>query len=297
MRLGGPESDNVEDRRGAGGGGGGGMRGGGIAVGGLGGVAILLICLFLGIDPSVLLNGGGETSPPTVDRPYQPDAPSQRQADGSGAMPANDPGRRFVAQVLGDTEQVWKAQFAAMGRSYAEPTLVLFSGATRSGCGAAQAQVGPFYCPNDQRVYIDLDFMAQLQRQLGANGDFAAAYIIAHEVGHHVQNQLGILDRAEGLKQRNDPNAVQVRVELQADCFAGVWAKRADQARGILERGDVEEGLNAAAAVGDDRLQKQAQGRVQPERFTHGSSADRARWFRRGLDSGEVNACDTFAQR
>jgi predicted metalloprotease len=283
MRLGGRESGNIEDRRGSG------MRGGGIAVGGIGGVAILLVCLFLGIDPSVLLSGGDQGSP----------APQQqsRQADGRPA-PTEDEGRRFVAQVLGDTEQVWKQQFSQMGRQYSDPTLVLYTGATQSGCGTAQAQVGPFYCPNDQRVYIDLGFMGQLQRQLGANGDFAAAYIIAHEVGHHVQQQLGILDVAQELKQRSSEqqaNSIQVRVELQADCFAGLWAKRADQARGILEKGDVEEGLNAAAAVGDDRLQRRAQGQVQPESFTHGSSADRVKWFRQGLDRGDLAACDTFA--
>lgn len=281
MRLDGPESQNVEDRRGMRG-----RRGGGLAVGGLGGVALVLVCLFLGIDPSVLLVGDGG--------PVQQQQTQQR----ADAPPGGDAERRFVAQVLGDTEIVWKDQFQRIGRPYRDPVLVLFNGATQSGCGAAQAQVGPFYCPADQRVYIDLDFMAQLQRQLGANGDFAAAYIIAHEVGHHVQNQLGILDLTQRLQQqatdRTEANAIQVRVELQADCFAGLWARQADQARGILERGDVEEGLNAAAAVGDDRLQRRAQGHVQPESFTHGSSADRVRWFRTGLERGELAACDTF---
>ncbi|WP_159992841.1 neutral zinc metallopeptidase [Roseomonas sp. 18066] len=289
MRLGGPESDNIEDRRGRGGGGGG---RGGIAVGGLGGVAILLVCLFFGIDPSVLLSDG-EAPPPTQrEASREPGRdPGQRNAA------PEDAGRRFVAQVLGETEQVWTAQFTAMGRQYQAPVLVLFSGATQSGCGGAQAQMGPFYCPNDRRVYIDLDFMAQLQQQLGARGDFAAAYIVAHEVGHHVQNELGVLRRAEELRRGNDANAVQVRVELQADCFAGLWAKRANDARRILEPGDVEEGLAAAAAVGDDRLQRRAGGRVQPESFTHGSSAERVRWFRRGLESGALSACDTFASR
>jgi len=282
MRLDGPESRNIEDRRGRGG-----VRRGGIAVGGLGGVALVLLCLFLGVDPSILFtemqSGGG----PVATRQSAPTADGQ------------DPERRFVAQVLGDTEQVWKAQFQQLGRTYRDPALVLFTGATQSGCGAAQAQVGPFYCPNDERVYIDLDFMAQLQRQLGANGDFAAAYIIAHEVGHHVQNQLGILDLTRRLQEQSgdqaDANAIQVRVELQADCFAGLWARQADQARAILEKGDVEEGLNAAASVGDDRLQRRAQGRVQPESFTHGSSEQRVQWFRTGLQRGELAACDTFA--
>lgn len=284
MRLDGPESRNVEDRRGAGG-----FRRGGIAVGGgLGGVALVLLLMFLGVDPSILLDDGSLN-------PQQQQQAEQRQ----GTPPADDSGRRFVAQVLGDTEMVWKDQFQKIGRTYRDPVLVLFSGATQSACGAAQSQVGPFYCPNDQRVYIDLDFMAQLQRQLGANGDFAAAYIIAHEVGHHVQNQLGILELTRGMQQqatdRAEANAIQVRVELQADCFAGLWANHAERARSILEQGDVEEGLNAAAAVGDDRLQRRSQGQVQPESFTHGSSEDRMRWFRTGLQRGELAACDTFA--
>jgi predicted metalloprotease len=198
---------------------------------------------------------------------------------------------------LAETEDVWNPIFERLGRRYEEPRLVLFSGVTQSGCGTAQAQVGPFYCPADQRVYIDLDFLAQLQRQLGAPGDFAAAYVIAHEVGHHVQNQLGIIQRVEQLKRRAseaEQNALQVRVELQADCLAGLWARRANDARRILEQGDIEEGLNAAAAVGDDRLQRRARGTVQPESFTHGSSAQRARWFRAGLESGRLEACDTF---
>jgi predicted metalloprotease len=174
----------------------------------------------------------------------------------------------------------------------------LFSGATQSGCGFAQAQMGPFYCPRDRRVYIDLDFMADLQRRLRANGDFAAAYIIAHEVGHHVQNLIGVLDRVEQARRGQGEavaNALQVRVELQADCLAGVWARRAHETRNILERGDIEEGLNAAAAVGDDRIQRAGHGYVSPETFTHGSSAQRAGWFRRGLDSGRIEACDTFS--
>lgn len=290
MRLeDGRESGNVEDRRGQRGGfRGGGGRGGGrmVAGGGIGTVVLVLLALFLGVDPSVLLSGGGPA----------PSAIEQR-AEPAGRPPANDEAARFVSRVLAETEDVWNPIFQSIGRRYEEPRLVLFSGATQSGCGYAQAQVGPFYCPADDRVYLDLDFMAQLQRSLGADGDFAAAYIIAHEVGHHVQNQLGILRRVEELKRRAteaQANALQVRVELQADCLAGLWARRAHDARQMLERGDIEEGLNAAAAVGDDRLQRRARGTVQPETFTHGSSAQRVRWFRAGLESGRLEACDTF---
>jgi predicted metalloprotease len=258
-------------------------------VGGIGGVAILLICLFLGVDPSAILGDGSGGSPQVQQQ--QPQA-QRRQA------PDADTNRRFAAQVLGETEQVWRAQFNQLGRQYEDPTMVLYSDATQSGCGFSQAQVGPFYCPNDRKLYIDLDFMAMLQQRLGAKGDFASAYIIAHEVGHHVQNQLGILRLAERIEERPgspDANAVQVRIELQADCFAGIWAKQANDARRILEPGDVEEGMNAAAAVGDDRLQQQSGQRVRPESFTHGSSADRAKWFRTGLERGELAACNTFA--
>jgi predicted metalloprotease len=278
MRLDGPESSNVEDRRGRG------IGGRGVAVGGgLGGVVLLVIALFLGVDPAVLLGGGGPA-------PQQPGLERQ-------ASPQDEAGRRFVAQVLGETEQVWREEFARIGRRYEEPRLVLFSGATQSGCGFAQAQMGPFYCPMDSRVYIDLDAMADLQRRLRAGGDFAAAYVIAHEVGHHVQNQLGVLrqvDQARRGRGEAAGNAMQVRVELQADCLAGVWARRAHESRRILEGGDIEEGLNAAAAVGDDRLQRAGQGYVVPETFTHGTSAQRARWFRRGLEAGRLEACDTF---
>ena len=278
MRLDGPESSNVEDRRGRG------IGGRGVAVGGgLGGVVLLVIALFLGVDPAVLLGGGGPA-------PQQPGLERQ-------ASPQDEAGRRFVAQVLGETEQVWREEFARIGRRYEEPRLVLFSGATQSGCGFAQAQMGPFYCPMDSRVYIDLDAMADLQRRLRAGGDFAAAYVIAHEVGHHVQNQLGVLrqvDQARRGRGEATGNAMQVRVELQADCLAGVWARRAHESRRILEGGDIEEGLNAAAAVGDDRLQRAGQGYVVPETFTHGTSAQRARWFRRGLEAGRLEACDTF---
>ncbi len=283
MRLDGPESGNVEDRRGRR------MSGRGVAVGGgLGTVVLLVIAMLLGVDPGELLNGqiGGP----------QPQVTQQQQRP---ASTQDDAGRRFIAQVLGETEQVWNAEFAQRGARYEEPVLVLFSGATQSGCGYAQAQMGPFYCPTDKRVYIDLDFMAELQQRLGANGDFAAAYIVAHEVGHHVQNLIGVLGRVEQARRGRDEatsNALQVRVELQADCLAGVWARRAQETRNILERGDVEEGLNAAAAVGDDRIQRGRGRYVSPESFTHGSSAQRVQWFRRGLDSGRLESCDTFSE-
>ncbi|MBU8537609.1 KPN_02809 family neutral zinc metallopeptidase [Falsiroseomonas tokyonensis] len=275
MRLGGGrESGNVEDRRG-----GGGIGRGGIAIGGgFGGVVLVVLALLFGVDPSVILSGM-DPAPQT----------QQRQADGA---PAQDEGARFVRRVLAETEDVWTPAFREIGREYRAPKLVLFSGAVQSACGVAQAQVGPFYCPGDQQVYIDLDFLAEMQRRLGAPGDFAAAYVIAHEVGHHVQNQLGVLGRA----QRGD-NAMQVRIELQADCLAGLWARRAQDARQILEDGDIEEGLGAAAAVGDDRLQRRGGGQVVPESFTHGSSAQRVRWFRAGLQSGQLTACDTFGAR
>ena len=283
MRLGGGrESGNVEDRRG------GGVFGGGrgIAVGGgLGSVVLVVLALLFGVDPSVILSGG------------DPGAPAGQSAQRAGPA-ADDEGARFVRRVLAETEDVWNPVFAGMGRQYEEPRLVLFSGAVQSACGMAQSAVGPFYCPGDRRVYIDLDFLAQMQRQLGAPGDFAAAYVIAHEVGHHVQNQLGVLGRVQQLRGRADQaagNALQVRVELQADCLAGLWARRAQDARQILEEGDIEEGLAAAASVGDDRLQRRAQGQVVPESFTHGSSAQRVRWFKAGLESGRLEDCDTFA--
>jgi hypothetical protein len=278
MRMKGPGSGNVEDRRGQR------IGGRGIAVGGgFGGILLVLIALLFGVDPSMLLDGGPPPERPAATRQGQP--------------AQDDPGRRFVAQVLAETEQVWEGEFARLGRRYEPAVLVLYSGATQSGCGFAQAQTGPFYCPADRRVYIDLDFMAQLQQRLRAGGDFAAAYIIAHEVGHHVQNLLGILPQYEQARRRlseTEANALLVRLELQADCFAGFWARRAQDARGILEPGDIEEGLNAAAAVGDDRLQRAQQGYVVPETFTHGTSAQRVGWFRRGLEQGRIEACDTF---
>ena len=278
------ESKNVEDRRG--GGGGGGFPGGRIVGGGLGMVAIALVAMFLGVDPGQLMQaidvGGGS-------------APSQQQ-QGRAPETANDPNARFVSQVLASTEDVWTAAFQRAGRQYEPPRLILFSGATQSGCGAAQAAMGPFYCPNDRRVYIDLVFFQEMERRLGAPGDFARAYVIAHEVGHHVQNLLGILPRAQQQQQRvggTGAAAISVRVELMADCLAGFWARRANEMRQILEQGDIEEGLQAAAAVGDDRLQGNS---ARQEHFTHGTSSQRAQWFRTGLQATDVEGCDTFGR-
>jgi predicted metalloprotease len=288
MRLDGErESDNVEDRRG-----GGGFRGGGgipigVAGGGLGTVALVLLALFFGVDPRVIL-GGGEEAPPQSQVTESRSAPPAGQDDGA---------RRFVAQVLATTEDAWSDIFRRANRQYQPPNLVLFSGGTQSACGFAQTAVGPFYCPNDRKVYLDTAFFRDMERKLGAPGEFARAYVIAHEVGHHVQNQLGILgkiDRERRGMGEAESNALQVRIELQADCFAGIWANRTEQMRRILEPGDVESGIGAAAAVGDDRLQRRAQGYVVPESFTHGSSAQRVRWFRTGLESGDIQRCDTF---
>jgi len=279
MRLEGErESRNVEDRRGMG-------VPIGIAGGGIGTVVLVVLALLLGVDPRVILSGGPEET--------------QQQASSSQYAPpgGQDQLRSFVARVLASTEDVWTSIFQANGRHYDEPKLVLFSGAVQSACGTATTAVGPFYCPGDNQVYLDLSFFRDMQRRLGAPGDFAEAYVIAHEVGHHVQTELGIMQRVDALRARLDPeqrNALSVRVELQADCFAGVWANHAERMRNILEQGDIEEGMNAAAAVGDDRLQRRAQGYVVPESFTHGSSAQRVRWFRRGLESGDIRQCDTF---
>jgi predicted metalloprotease len=289
MRLDGErESENVEDRRG-----GGGFRGGGgipigVAGGGLGTVALVLLALFFGVDPRVILGGGGEEA-----------APQSQVTENRGAPPAgqDDGARRFVAQVLATTEDAWSDIFRRANRQYQPPNLVLFSGGTQSACGFAQTAVGPFYCPNDRKVYLDTAFFRDMERKLGAPGEFARAYVIAHEIGHHVQNQLGILgkiDRERRGMGEAESNALQVRIELQADCFAGIWANRTEQMRRILEPGDVESGIGAAAAVGDDRLQRRAQGYVVPESFTHGSSAQRVRWFRTGLESGDIQRCDTF---
>ena len=259
-----------------------GARRGGL--GGIGLIILFLIMLFFGVDPRLLFQGGT-----TTDVPYS-------EAPGT-APPADDEAAQFVATVLGYTEDTWRALFKQMGRTYREPTLVLFSGQVGSACGFAQAAMGPFYCPADEKVYIDLSFYQELRERFGAPGDFAQAYVIAHEVGHHVQNQLGIAEQVQNARQQVDEsqaNALSVMMELQADCLAGVWANHTEQAQQILEQGDIEEGLNAAAAIGDDRIQRQTQGYVVPDAFTHGSSAQRVHWFREGLESGDFQACDTF---
>jgi hypothetical protein len=274
----GRRSDNIEDRRGM-------PVGRGAAVGGgIGTLLLVLVAMYFGVDPSVILQG--------VDPGSSAPAPSVQQR-----RAGDDQLRDFVSVILADTEDTWGELFHQMGREYQRPRLVLFSGAVESACGFAEAAVGPFYCPGDHKLYIDLSFYRDLRDRLGAPGDFAQAYVIAHEVGHHVQNLLGIADRVHTARSRRsqaEANALQVRMELQADCLAGVWANNAQRARQILESGDIEEGLNAASAIGDDRLQRQAQGRVVPESFTHGSSAQRVRWFKRGIDSGDPGQCDTF---
>jgi predicted metalloprotease len=274
-------SDNVEDDRGSGGGG---IRGIHLGLGGT--VAVLVIGYFMGVSPSTLLGllsgGGSQVSAPTPANP---------------AVSAKDPQVDFVRAILGETEDVWGAYFSNMGRTYVRPKLVLFSGQVASACGFASSAAGPFYCPGDQKVYIDLAFYRQLATEFGAPGDFARAYVIAHEVGHHVQNLLGITDKADraGLHgQRTGAHSISVEMELQADCFAGVWAAQADNARKILEPGDLEQGLKAASSVGDDTLQKREQGTVVPDSFTHGTSAQRVSWFRRGFGSGKIDNCDTF---
>ena len=275
------QSDNIEDRRG--------MsiprsaKIGGLS--GLGLVAVVLIGMFLGIDPTVLLQGGPEIQTPSV---------SVQQ---SGRPGVNDDQRKFVAVVLAETEDVWHEAFRKMGRTYQAPTLVLYSGAVESACGMAGSAVGPFYCPYDHKVYLDLSFFEDLRTRFGASGDFAQAYVIAHEVGHHVQTLLGISKKVNELQSRVSPyerNKLSVRMELQADCFAGVWAHQANKSRQILEAGDIEEGLNAASAIGDDRIQRRTQGYVVPDAFTHGSAAQRVRWFKFGLEHGDLRSCDTF---
>jgi predicted metalloprotease len=267
-------SDNVEDRRGIG-------VGGGV---GIGTIVIAIVAMFLGVDPSTVINMAQEA---------QQMAPAPQQAPKQGGP--KDDGQVFVERILGSTEDVWRQVFQANGRKYEDPKLVLFTGAVRSACGMAQAAMGPFYCPQDHKVYIDLAFYRELRDRFHAPGDFAQAYVIAHEVGHHVQNQLGTMQKLESMQGRvskQEFNQTSVRIELQADCFAGVWAKNAGR---LLDPGDLEEGLTAASAIGDDRLQKQTQGVVVPESFTHGSSAQRVRWFKRGMESGRVADCDTFA--
>ena len=282
------ESDNVEDRRSGGGGGGG---GGGLLGGRSIGIGTIVIALVggwaLGINPLTILgvlSGGGGTE-------QVQQAPAQRP-------PADDRMAKFVSTVLADTEDVWKDVFTKGGATYREPKLVLFRGATPTACGSGQAAMGPFYCPGDQKVYIDLAFYETLKTRMGAPGDFAQAYVIAHEVGHHVQNLLGITEKMDQMRQRVSKveyNALSVKLELQADCLAGVWAHHAQNTRKILENGDVEEAMNAAAKIGDDALQRGGGGAVVPESFTHGSSAQRQRWFNSGLQGGSVKGCDTFS--
>lgn len=278
------QSTNVQDAR-SGGGGGFGIGGGTIGIGTI--VVALIGGAVLGINPLTLLgilSGGGGPAP---------------QVQNAPAPPANDRMAQFVSTVLADTEDVWKQQFQQGGANYVEPKLVLFRGSVRTACGAGQAAMGPFYCPADQKVYIDLSFYETLKSRMGAPGDFAQAYVIAHEVGHHVQHQLGITDKVERARagRAGNANDLSVRLELQADCFAGLWGHHAQNQRQILEQGDIEEAMNAASKIGDDALQ-QASGRaVVPESFTHGSSEQRQRWFMTGLKTGSVKACDTFSAR
>jgi uncharacterized protein len=291
----GRRSANIEDRRGMGTPAGMGMPGGfripggraGRAggMGGIGLIVIALIAIFLGVDPSFLFQGG-MIQDPTYQESQSPPSPAQEEL------------KEFMSVVLADTEETWHGLFEQLERTYQEPTVVLFSGAVESACGFANAAVGPFYCPGDRKVYLDLSFFEELGDRFGAPGDFAQAYVLAHEVGHHVQTLLGISDQVRQVRatlSEADANALSVRQELQADCFAGIWAHHADRMRQVLEPGDIEEGLGAASAVGDDRLQGQAQGYVVPESFTHGSSEQRMRWFETGYSEGVLGACDTFS--
>jgi predicted metalloprotease len=277
----GRRSENVEDRRG-------GRVSRRVAGGGIGTLLLVLVAMYFGVDPSIILNQSQLPLPgadaPTRSEPYSVSPEENRLAE-------------FVSVVLADTEDTWRMLFGKMGQSYQEPKLVLFSGSVESACGLASAAVGPFYCPMDQKVYIDLSFYSDLRERFGAPGDFAQAYVIAHEVGHHVQNLLGIAEKVQSLRSRtseSDSNRLSVMMELQADCLAGVWAHHADQSRRILEAGDIEEALNAASMIGDDRMQRRSRGYVTPDSFTHGSSVQRVRWFKRGLETGNVGQCNTF---
>ncbi len=317
-------SDNIEDRRGQGGGDGGfGLPGGGMGgrrinfpMGGSGGgfslrtiilmaIAYFALKFIFGIDLMDIMNGGGMQIPGSGQQTEyqlpdtQTDVPEAR-VPGAGTGSADvttDAGKDFVARVLGSTERTWTGIFQKMGKTYEKPQLVMFSGFVQSACGQAKSAMGPFYCPRDSKVYIDLSFYQDMKNKLGAPGDFAQAYVIAHEVGHHIQNQFGIADKvnqARSQASEAEGNALQVRMELQADCFSGIWAQEANARANILEEGDVEEGLNAAAAIGDDRLQKRSQGYVVPESFTHGSSEQRVRWFKTGMAAKSLQDCDTF---
>ncbi len=274
----GRRSRNIEDRRRSGG-----RKG--ILGGGIGSIVLVLVAMYFGVDPSFLIEGMQSSSVSNTP-PAQP-----------GDL-KDDPLADMVAVVVADTEDVWREIFSEQGQQYREPTLVMFSGSTQSACGRGQAAMGPFYCPADQKAYIDLSFYHDMRTKFQAPGDFAQAYVVAHEIAHHVQNLLGISGKVHQQKQRvsqTEGNRLSVRLELQADCLAGVWANRADKARSILEEGDVEEAMNAASAIGDDRLQKQSRGTVVPESFTHGTSAQRQRWFRTGLSTGNPDRCDTFS--
>lgn len=275
----GRRSTNVEDRRGT-------RLSAPVVGGGIGAAILSLIVVLLGGDPGAFWE---QTQQPS-DRPYSQAPQTQRSA-------AEDRLADFVSVVLADTEDTWRSLFQQQGKTYREPTLVLFSDAVESACGFTRSAVGPFYCPSDQKLYIDLSFYEDLKNRYQAPGDFAQAYVIAHEVGHHVQNLLGISDRVRSLQRQGDrleANQLSVRQELQADCFAGVWAHHADRSRQIVEAGDIDEALNAASSIGDDRLQSQAQGYAIPESFTHGSSAQRVRWFQRGMQTGNPEQCNTF---
>jgi len=281
----GRRSDNVEDRRGMGAPA---MVGGGV---GLVGVILAVVVALMGGDPMIVLEQMGGSGalgpgPVVVSQPKAPSPEKDRLAD-------------FVSVVLADTEDTWSQEFRQQGGRYTPPKLVIFDGTVSSACGLAQAAMGPFYCPNDQKVYVDLAFYRQLRQQLGAPGDFAQAYVIAHEVGHHVQHLLGIdqqVQRAQRRLPQREANQLSVRLELQADCLAGVWAHHTGTKRATLEPGDIEEALNAASRIGDDTLQRQSSGRVRPDSFTHGTSAQRQRWFARGLQSGSMDACDSFRE-
>ncbi len=277
---GGRRSSNIEDRRGS-------RTAPRLVGGGIGTIVLVMVAMYFGVDPTPLMQG----------------MQSSQSASTSGTQPSaedlkNDPLADMVSVVIADTEDVWRELFARQGRRYEEPVLVMFTGATQSACGLGQAAMGPFYCPADKKAYIDLSFYDQMRTRFQAPGDFAQAYVIAHEIGHHVQNLLGISGKVHSMKQRvsqAEGNALSVRLELQADCLAGVWSHHADKARNILEDGDVDEALNAASAIGDDTLQRQSRGTVVPESFTHGTAAQRQRWFRTGLRSGDPDSCDTFS--
>ncbi len=276
----GRRSTNVEDQRGSGIP----MR---VKGGGIGILLLALVGMYFGIDPSIILDMGNSiqvSQPGTSGGPVEQTEEDRQLAD-------------FVSVVLADTEDTWNQIFRENGRAYAEPSLVLFSGAVQSACGFAEAAMGPFYCPGDGKVYIDLSFYRDLKRNMNAPGDFAQAYVIAHEVGHHVQNQVGLLGQVDTMRRqlsKTEYNRLMVRLELQADCFAGIWAHHADRARQVVEPGDIDEALNAASQIGDDRLQKQQRGYVTPDSFTHGTSAQRVRWFQQGYQSGKMGSCDTF---